>query len=321
MRKDTTKKFLMRENRFKGLMISKEIRNFLQVRKQLTMESLDIAFGRLTYDTIRFINILASKCTSKDTSNSPCFISSDKIGIKTKKGEIEFNMVYCEDGSFTMGHIEQKDNQPRLEIIERPFWLGETEVTQELYKFVMDKNPSQSTIAQSALFSWQSNPRSQHPVDNVTWYDAIRFCNKLSKLKGLQECYTKKSNDDWGCDFTKNGFRLPREKEWEYAAKAGTNNRWSGTNDPNKLGEYAWGTRGGTQPVKMKKPNEWGFYDMSGNVWEWCDSDDGPSHFPFYRGGGGSHYEQWILLNGSDRYEALPKTSLYALGFRICRTI
>jgi len=253
------------------------------------------------------------------------------------------NMIYCPKGSFTMGHEKQNNNQPRMEIIERPFLLGETEITQELYQAVMGHNPS------------QNNEDSQKPVDNVSWYDALIFCNKLSELQNLEKYYqilNPSNRDSGGYDWgtgtimsanvirnkNANGYRLPEEKEWEYAAKAGTNNRWAGTDDPNKLAEYAWFNQpeleeGGTsRVVKQLKPNEWGFYDMTGNVDEWCwderhsrgdsedDSEDDSEELEHVCKGGywyGSDIET-VLKNASSCFEG---TLSYYTGFRICRTV
>jgi len=227
-------------------------------------------------------------------------------------------MIACPSGTFTMGHEDEDDNKPRTEIIERPFLLGETEITQELYEKVMGTNPS-----------WFKN-RPQNPIEMVSWVDAIKFCNELSRLQGLDEYYTENSNrEDFGWDYnsSKNGYRLPREKEWEYAAKAGTQNLWSGTDDESKLQEYAWfegdwGT-GTTHPVATKKPNEWGFYDMSGNVSEWCWDKYNP------KGGanadrvarGGSWYDRAWNVCSASRNNYSPNSLGLKLGFRVARLI
>ncbi len=236
----------------------------------------------------------------------------------------KFRMIYCPKGTFTMGHNDIWNNKPRLETIERPFLLGETEITQELYTKVMGTNPS----------LYQKS--SQNPVEKVSWEDAILFCNELSKLHGLDECYTKTSNVqyDWGCDFSKNGYRLPREKEWEYAAKAGTQNKWAGTDNIAELDKYAWfgGNEytGSTHEVKSKRPNEWGFYDMSGNVWEWCwdkydlEDPDDPSASAesdrVFRGGSWLCYDTSLLCSAFRRGNS-PDDCDRSLGFRVCRSI
>ena len=184
---------------------------------------------------------------------------------------LKFNMIVCPSGTFTEGHIDQKNKPLRSKTIDKPFLLGETEVTNEMYGLV-DGYPKTHDIFK----------KPKHPKVDVSWFDAIRFCNKLSDLQNLDRCYTQNSSQAsdyvWYCDFSKNGYRLPTEEEWEYAAKAGTQNRWAGTDEKDKVGEYAiYGSNSAnkdknatTHPVKTKLPNEWGFYDMSGNVWEWC---------------------------------------------------
>jgi len=308
MRKDTTKKFLMRENRYANRMISFEMHKFLSRKKK-----------RIACDMIDFINVFGIKSTHLNMKN--ILGSGDKTRERVSKNSkiVEFNMVYCEEGSFTMGHSDVKSNQPRPETIEHSFLLGETEVTQELYELVMDKNPSEFKDTSK----YPNAPK--HPVENVTWYESIEFCNALSKLKGLQECYIEKADVQykWGCDFSKNGFRLPREKEWEYAAKAGTNNRWAGIDDESKLGEYAWygeDESKGTHPVATKKPNEWGFYDMTGNVHEWCGDKFENSKNKDIRGGCYFDY-YYPNLRNSYRTNFTPSSRDHSVGFRICRTI
>lgn len=182
------------------------------------------------------------------------------------------------------------------------FYLCDHEVTQKEYEKIMGENPS----------GFKDNPaenekQENRPVESVSWYDAIVYCNYLSIKEGLEPCYSfngetnpakwgtvpKVHDDDWDLvdwDFSKEGYRLPTEAEWEYAARGGKNgveketpNRWAGTNDESVLEEYAWFPANSidmTHEVKMKKPNELGLYDMSGNVYEWTWDAPGAPDLP-----------------------------------------
>jgi len=128
------------------------------------------------------------------------------------------------------------------------------------------------------------------PVVGINWYDAVKYANWKSEKDGLDKCYTI-NNYDVSCDFSKNGYRLPTEAEWEYVAKggkyiedinAGYGNTFSGTSDKEKLGDYAWyskNSEGKTHPICTKLPNELGIHDMTGNVWEYMWDYYNPDYY------------------------------------------
>lgn len=212
------------------------------------------------------------------------------------------------------------DSMGIMSIPERNFKMLNTEVTQKLYTSVMGSNPSD--------YKGDNNP-----VENVSWYDAIFFCNKLSEKLGFTPVYavdgktdvatwnyTPHNGDSIGGKVTQNtkanGFRLPTVEEWGYAARGGQNYTYSGSNNLDEVGWYDDNSGYRTHPVAQKKSNGYGLYDMSGNVCEWC-WDVYPSGGSDYRRncGGSYNYNYYCELyswNGSiDRYQ-------YSyVGFRI----
>jgi formylglycine-generating enzyme required for sulfatase activity len=182
--------------------------------------------------------------------------------ITTRTGGIRLKLIPA--GEFPMGSDEaddpgaSNDEQPRHRVrITRPFYLGLTEVTQGQYRAVTGQNPSHFKGSDDL------------PVEQVSWNDAIAFCNKLSELEGVKPYYQFGAGAESGGD----GYRLPSEAEWEYACRAGNSARYSFGNDPAGLGDYAWfdGNSGNqTHPVGKKRSNGFGLFDMHGNVHEWC---------------------------------------------------
>jgi sulfatase modifying factor 1 len=178
-------------------------------------------------------------------------------------------MVLLEPGSFEMGSTEgMADQQPVHTVhVTRPFCIGRYEVTFEEY----DRFLSDSTGTGVRRPDDDGRGRGDRPVA-VTWYNAVAYCNWLSEKEGLPPCYSGGGRAT-RCDFAANGYRLPTEAEWEYAARGGQESqgyRYAGSDTPDDVAWYGENSEGYAHPVGLKQPNELGLYDMSGNLWEWC---------------------------------------------------
>jgi formylglycine-generating enzyme required for sulfatase activity len=173
--------------------------------------------------------------------------------------------VLVEGGTFTMGSPANEPDRwnsegPQHQVTVKSFYMGKYEVTQREWQEVMGNNLSRFK-------------GDKLPVEMVNWNKAIEYCNKRSLREGLTPAY-RGSGDSITCDWNANGYRLPTEAEWEYAAKGGKNNvltyLYAGSNSADAVAWYDGNSGETTHPVGTKAPNDLGLYDMSGNIWEWC---------------------------------------------------
>ena len=207
---------------------------------------------------------------------------------------VEFKMIKVEGGTFSMGATSEQEydalscEKPVHSVTLSDYYIGETEVTQELWEAVMGSNPS--------YFEGDN----QRPVENVSWNDCQKFIKKLNRLTGKE-------------------FRLPTEAEWEYAARGGKYSKdyayqYSGSDNADEVAWYYDNSGITTHSVKTKKANELGLYDMSGNVWEWCNdwwgcyqsnsqtNPTGPSEGEsrVLRGGGWCYFDMGVRVSRRD---------------------
>jgi formylglycine-generating enzyme required for sulfatase activity len=207
------------------------------------------------------------------------------------------------------GVISLKDERKNLfwTVQLRPFSIGKFSVTQEEYfSITEDKEACEANKTK--------------PIVEVSWLDSIQFCNLLSRKKGLGECYSFDQLGAVDCNWNADGYRLPSEAEWEYACRAGSNDKRYGN-----LDEIAW-HRGNSDhylhDVGTKAPNAWGIYDMIGNSWDWCwDIFDAQMYgsYRVFRGGGWA--DQPSACRASCRRKSHPTYRVDDLGFRLARSL
>ena len=243
--------------------------------------------------------------TERKTESAPQLVAVEGSQTFTVNG-VKFTMVPVEGGTFTMGATSEQgsdaeeDEKPAHKVTLSDYYIGQTEVTQALWKAVMGSNPS--------FFEGDNLP-----VEQVSWNDCQVFIQKLNQLTGKQ-------------------FRLPTEAEWEYAARGGRKSQGYKYAGGNNIGSVAWYTGNSgieTHPIGTKQANELGIYDMSGNVYEWCSdwygdytsssqSDpQGPSSGSGRVGRGGDYGSSAGYCRVSNRYGILPGCRGDNLGLRL----
>ena len=252
-------------------------------------------------------------------------------------------MILLPGGEFLMGALESDDKAMDFEyprhtvVLNDEFWVSCFPVTQILWAHVTGHclNPDKGVF---------------HPIETVNWFDCVQFCNLLSELDGLEPVYAglngyqigQECNALIGMDLAESitsnhqasGYRLLTEAEWEYAARGNEEMLYAGSDD---VGLVSWGKDDGikgVQAVGQKKPNGFGMYDMSGNVWEWCwdwsqrpyttqtvSDPQGPRNGSMKVYKGGNWKSRSRAMRTSGRFAMDPtKRSSYGVGFRICRT-
>ena len=259
-------------------------------------------------------------------------MAQNRLGTQGSSDEF----VLIKGGTFTMGspqsEPERQTDETQHRVTVSDFYIAKSPVTQREYRELMGSNPSEFN-------------GDNLPIENVTWFEAVRFCNARSVQEGLTPAYTI-SGETVTWNRSANGYRLPTEAEWEYACRAGTTTPFNiGSNitdkeancynnygyNNNSSGRVTGGYRGRTTPVNSYHANSWGLFDMHGNVADWCwdwygeygtaapTNPTGPATgtLRINRGGGWNDFPKHI--RSAYRAATPPDNSSFNLGFRLAR--
>ncbi|MGD9202162.1 MAG: SUMF1/EgtB/PvdO family nonheme iron enzyme, partial [Chitinispirillia bacterium] len=254
------------------------------------------------------------------------FLSCEEKIVSPVLFDEDMILIQAKGKSFQMGSSEGRNDEKPVHAVKftYDFYISKTEVTQREYEELMGENPSE--------FKGDSLP-----VEMVSWWDAIKYCNARSRREALASCYDENTGE---CDFKSNGYRLPTEAEWEYAARGGPKSKgytYSGSNTIDDVAWYGDFFREKAHPVGEKDPNELGLYDMSGNVWEWCNdwyglkyyeqckergtvlNPTGPNEGDYRDLRGGSWFNNAGDCRSAHRFRNPPVLRSYDAGFRLAR--
>ena len=259
------------------------------------------------------------------------------VSLSAFKTALQMNrMVRVEGGTYKMGSKDSdktadNDEQKEHDVTIKTFEISKFEVTVWEWKQYTKANKFKMPLKPE--WGWQDN----YPINGITWEEAIAYCNWLSKKEKLQPVYSKQG-PNYVCNFKANGYRLPTEAEWEFAAKGGVKSKgykFSGGNDANEVAWHKAISKNSPHTVGTKLPNELGLYDMSGNVWEWCwdwynkdyykiekgDNPKGPEMGERKCVRGGSWDSQVNYLRPANRISTPPNKTHEFYGFRVAKTI
>ena len=284
--------------------------------------------GRFCY---LVVEVYFTKWNSKSRKNAyPQVKLPDKSKIH-ESGEknvmdtyIENKMILLPSGEETIRKFRDTDkwisSDYRMAMPGKKSNLSEYSETQTVKPFYMMQIPVTTSLYDAIMYNQDFKEEKNKPAVNVSWYDAIKFCNLLSVRMGVSSCYQLgDSPDAVSCDWEGNGFRLASEAEWQYACRAGTREYRYGELDA--IAWYEGNSEGRVHPVGKKSPNTWGLYDMIGNVWEWCwDLYDKERYGSYRVFRGGSFSDEGRLCGATCRRRSMPSFQIEDLGFRIVRT-
>jgi formylglycine-generating enzyme required for sulfatase activity len=267
------------------------------------------------------VNIPPPQPIFTTTKNNPEIDLSYNQASIQKKAIVSENLVYLNGDTFAFGNL-RKDARDNVSL--NGFYISKSEVSQAEWNRYM-KPANCSSLGDNL------------PVDNISWFDATMYCNARSDAEGLTPCYKSTgfgTNRVVTCNFKANGYRLPTEAEWEYAARAKRTSLYSGSDNPDQIAWYKENSNGHIHPIKTKSSNAFGLNDMTGNVYEWCwDWFDAnyPKVMPFINPTGPASGSLKVIRGGSIetskgtsletifRNKAVPARAYLFIGFRVVR--